>query len=222
VSYLVAQGAGNAGDVWRQPADGSGRAERVITSSRLLAEQIAVPGTGAMVVRTTSATPGSGDILTMRPGVDSAPVPLIASRNAEYTPSLSPDGKWMAYASDESGRFEVYVTLFASPSDAEWVVSTNGGITPRWSHSGDELFYQDLRSNIMVAQVTRSPSFAVLNTRVLFNAADYIQVGLSRRNFDVSADGQRFLMVQRADAAKRGQMIVIEHWLDEMKRTARQ
>ena len=149
-------------------------------------------------------------------GVDSVPTPLVASPHPEYSPVASPDGKWLAYVSHETGRYEVYVTSLAAPGDAKWAVSTGGGITPRWSHRGDELFYLDLRSNMVATRVATTPSFAVQSTRVLFNASDFIQTAVSRRNFDVARDDQRFLMVQRADGAKRGQLVVVEHWADEM------
>ena len=135
---------------------------------------------------------------------------------------MSPDGKWLAYVSDVTGRFEVYVTPFATPGAATWAVSTSGGITPRWSHRGTEIFYLDSRSNMMAASITTAPSFAVESTRLLFDASDFIQTAVSRRNYDVAADDQRFLMVQRADGAKRGQVVVVEHWLDEIRRKEKQ
>ena len=218
VSYLASTGAPTTGDVWRQPADGSGRAERVLQSRRPLSEHTWVPGTNTVLVRTTTPTPGAGDILMLRMGIDSVPSPLVASPHAEYSPAVSPDGKWLAYVSDETGRYEVYVTSMAAPGEAKWAVSTSGGLTPRWSHRGDELFYLDLRANMIATHVATIPSFAVQSTRVLFNASDFIQTAVSRRNFDVARDDQRFLMVQRADGAKRGQVVVVEHWADEMAR----
>jgi Tol biopolymer transport system component len=222
VSYLTASASATTGDVWRQPADGNGRAERVVESRRPLSEQLWAPGTNTLLVRTTTPTTGAGDILAMRAGVDSVPVPLIATQHAEYSPAVSPDGKWLAYVSDATGRFEVYVTPFGTPDAATWPVSTGGGITPRWSHRGNEIFYLDLRSNMMAASITTAPSFAVQSTRLLFDASDFIQTAVSRRNYDVAADDQRFLMVQRADGAKRGQVVVVEHWLDELRRKEKQ
>ena len=221
VSYLASSGGGNSGDVWRQQSDGSGGAERLLQSQRPISEQSWAPG-GALVVRTTTATHGAGDILMIRPGVDSVATPLVTSPGADYSPAVSPDGKWLAYVSNETGRLEVYVTPFASPRAAKWVVSTSGGTTPRWSHRGDELFYLDPRSNMVATRIATTPTFAVQSTSVLFNASDFVQTTVSRRNYDVSADDQRFLMVQRADGAKRGQVVVVEHWLDEMRRKARQ
>jgi serine/threonine-protein kinase len=206
VSYLASTGSASTGDVWRQRADGSGRAERVLRNDRPLSEHVWAP---------------VGDILVARPGLDGGAKPLVASPRTEYSPAVSPDGKWLTYASNETGRFEVYVTPFGAPGTAKWAVSTAGGTSPRWSHRGDELFYLDLRSNLVAARVTTTPSFAVQSTRVLFNASDFVQTSVSRRNYDVAADGQRFLMVQRADGAKRGEVVVVEHWLEEVRRKAR-
>ncbi|HEY7566794.1 MAG TPA: hypothetical protein VH762_04445, partial [Gemmatimonadaceae bacterium] len=223
VSFLASPGAGaNTGDVWRMRADGIGNAERVLQSRRPLSEQVWVPGDNALLVRTTTATAGAGDILRFHPGIDSGAAPLVAAPGAEYSPAVSPNGKWLAYASNESGRFEVYVSPLAAPGSAKWPISTTGGMTPRWSHRGDELFYLDLRSNMVAAQVTTAPSFAVQSSRVLFNASDFIQTSISRRNYDVSGDDQRFLMVQRADGVKRGQVVVVEHWEDEIRRKTQQ
>ena len=175
----------------------------------------------ARVCRTPCPDHRQHGIVMTRPGIDTATTALIASPGADYSPIVSPDGKWLAYVSNETGRLEVYVTPFAQPGSAKWVVSTGGGTAPRWSGRGDELFYTDLRSNMVAARVTMTPSFAIQETRVLFNAADFVQTSVSRRHYDVTPDGQRFLMVQRADGAKRGQVIVVENWAEEIRQTSR-
>jgi len=175
-----------------------------------------------LLARTTTASIGAGDIVMTRPGTDSAPTPLIASAGADYSPMVSPDGKWLTYVSNETGRYEVYVTRLAQPGAGKWAISTNGATSPRWSGRGDELFYMDLRSNMVAARITTTPSFAVQTTRVLFNTADFVQTSVSRRHYDVTPDGERFLMVQRADGAKRGQVVVVENWAEEIRRKMRQ
>jgi serine/threonine-protein kinase len=215
VSYIGgAGGSAIVGDVWRQRADGSGTPERVIRTERPLAEQTWAGE--ALLVRTTTPTAGSGDILVLRRG-DSVPAPLIATPRTEYSPIASADGKWIAWVSDETGRLEVYIASLADPAAGKWPVSTAGGTGPRWSAAGGELFYLDSRSNMVAVRVRTSPSFAVENARILFSAVDFVQVSVSRRNYDVSPDGQRFLMVQRADGAKHGQLVVVENWLAEIR-----
>ena len=103
-----------------------------------------------LVFQTDVASPGSADIEGIRPGIDSAAVPLVASKFSDMAPAISPNGRWLAYASDESGRFEVYVVPFPNTSAAKWAVSTGGGTEPLWSHKGNELFYRD-RSGYLVA-----------------------------------------------------------------------
>jgi eukaryotic-like serine/threonine-protein kinase len=170
------------------------------------------------LMRTTTASPGAADIVMLRAATDTHAISLVASPRPEYSPSASPNGAWLAYVSNDTGRFEVYVTPLATPGAGKWAISTTGGSTPRWSHRGDELFYIDLRSNFVAVRVTTTPSFSVQSRRVLFSASDFIQTSISRRNFDVAADDQRFLMVQRADGTRSGQVVVVEHWPEEMRR----
>ena len=114
VSYIASPRGGNSGDVWRQRVDGSGRVERVTQSSRPLSEQIWAPS-GDLLMRTTTATMGAADILALRTASDRQPVPLVDSPRAEYSPVASPNGVWLAYVSNETGRYEVYVTPLATP-----------------------------------------------------------------------------------------------------------
>jgi serine/threonine-protein kinase len=219
VSYVASPAGGNSGEVWRQAADGGGRAVPLLRSPHPYSEQIWTPS-GALLVRTNTATVGAADILQFRVGTDSQATPLVASPRAEYSPVVSPDGAWLAYVSNEAGPFEVYVTSLANPGAGKWPISTNGGTMPRWSHKGDELFYMDLRSNLVAVHVTTTPMFAVQSRRVLFDASNFIQTSVSRRNYDVAGDDQHFLMVQRADGARHGQVVVVEHWPEEMRRKA--
>ena len=220
VSYLAATGA--TGDVWRRRVDGSGGAERVLETRRSISEQIWAPSGNALLARTSTSAPGSGDILITHPGVDSRVRALVASPRSEYSPVVSPDNRWLAYVSNESGRFEVYVTPFANPGTAKWAISRAGGSAPRWSHRGDELFYLDSRAHLVATRLTTEPSFGVANTRVLFDASDFVHPSVSRRNYDVAADDQRFLMVQRAEGGKGGQVVVVEHWTEEIRRKPQQ
>ncbi|HEX4931873.1 MAG TPA: protein kinase [Gemmatimonadaceae bacterium] len=217
VSYLV--GASNAGDVWRMSADGSGVAERVLHGDRQFSDHQWAPN-GALLVRTTTGLRGSGDVLRLVPGVDTAPRALLDSPRSEWTPTVSPDGRWLAYVSNVSGRSEVYVSPFDDPGSARWAVSTTGAFAPRWSPRGDELFYVDMRARLMAARITTTPTIAVQASRVLFDASDFVLAAMSRRGYDVAPDGQRFLMVRRAEGAKRGELVVVEHWTEELRRSS--
>jgi Tol biopolymer transport system component len=92
-----------------------------------------------LIFQTGVASPGSGDILAMRPGIDTTAVRLLATAFAEMSPALSPNGRWLSYTSSESGENEVYVVPFPSVGAGKWAISKGGGTEPLWSHSGSEL-----------------------------------------------------------------------------------
>ena len=94
-----------------------------------------------MVLRTDNQTAGAGDLIGVRVDGDSATVPLVASQFTELHPDISPNGRWLAYTSNESGTNEVYVRPFPNTSDVRWQVSNGGGASPVWSHDGNELFF---------------------------------------------------------------------------------
>jgi Tol biopolymer transport system component len=162
-----------------------------------------------------------GDIWVMPLSDPSRQFPLVASPFAEYHARFSPDGKWVAYVSNESGREEVYVTAFStSGQDARdgrdhdarrpgrWQVSTAGGVLPRWKGDGTELYYVAPDHRLMAARVDgRSPAFTVAGVDPLFQL-DPKPVGW---RYDVFADGQRFL-VDTVGAGQDSPLVVVLNW----------
>lgn len=136
--------------------------------------------------------------------------PLVATPADDRDPSLSPDGRWLAYASNVTGTLEVYVRSFTTPGPSVRV-STGGGREPRWSRSGTELFYRD-GASIMAARVSTGTAFRVIGApETLFTGAyDFTQTP----NWDVAPDG-RFLMV-RGDATLGTHVHVVFNWFDEV------
>jgi hypothetical protein len=142
----------------------------------------------------------------------------------EQYPDLSPDGRWIAYASNESGRSEVYVQPFPALGSRHQI-STDGGTAPAWSRDGRELFYtttetfggQSSPTRMMAVSVATAPGFVASPPRVLFEGR-YGATGVVRP-YDVSADGQRFLMVKQKERApiSASQMILVQNWLEEVK-----
>jgi len=130
--------------------------------------------------------------------------------------AFSPDGRWFAYYSDESGRGEVYVRSYPGPGD-KWLISTGGGAEPVWSRNGRELFYRSGK-RLMAVDVTLQPSFAAGRPRVLFEGP---YVSALPANFDVSLDGQRFVMLEpeRPDARPPSLGIVLNAF-EELARVA--
>ena len=143
----------------------------------------------------------------------------------EWHPTFSPDGKWLAYTSDESGRGEVYVRAFPGPG-AKHQISTAGGHSPSWARSGRELFYlqPDLAegrnvNDFMAVEVSSSPAFSASRPRKLFGRA--VSSYNPTRGYDLSADG-RFLILTPYDppTEKVTEIQVVLNWFEELKRLA--
>jgi serine/threonine-protein kinase len=151
------------------------------------------------------------DIWELRLWGDRRPRPLLVTPAWEAGGKLSPDGRWLAYSSNESGRHEVYVRPYPA-MDRKWVVSTQGGRRPIWSHTGRELFYVEDDKTIMAAPVTAGKTFQAGLPAAAYRGQDAFS------GFDVAPDGQRLLITQ--DVAKepeRLQIVVIPNWFEELK-----
>lgn len=131
----------------------------------------------------------------------------------ERQPRLSPDGGWIAYSSRESGREEVYVRPFPNTQVARAQVSVNGGFAPLWSRNGKELFYVELAAGMLVAtKVETTPTFQVRERAPLFNATGFfLQSGRLGPVFDVSPDGQRFIMSRNRESATE-HLVLVQNW----------
>ncbi len=142
-------------------------------------------------------------------------VPFLQTSFTEYTAKFSPDGRFVAYVSDESGRNEVYVRPFPG-GDGKWQVSGNGGTQPRWSKDGKELFYVE-RDTLMAVAAATTPSFTSGAVTRLFQDANLLGPGNPR--YDVSADGRRFVLPGPVAGAeeKPPSIHVVENWYEEFK-----
>ncbi|MBI1876399.1 MAG: PD40 domain-containing protein [Acidobacteria bacterium] len=132
---------------------------------------------------------------------------FLATSFNEKSANLSPDGRHLIYVSDESGRDEVYVREFPSGQEKQQV-SVTGGTLPKWSVRGDELFFV-AGNTLMAASVQRTPAFSTGVPTALFTAA---KVGASAIDYDVAADGKRFVVVRTLKAPER-HAVVVESWL---------
>jgi serine/threonine-protein kinase len=210
---VVFKGAQNR--LFWQPADGSGGAE-ALTSSELAANN--APGSWSpdgQVLAFMEINPNTGyDIYTL-PLKDRSPQPFVRTQSNETAPSFSPDGHFMAYASDESGRVEIYVRPYPGPG-GKWQISTEGGMEPVWNPKGRELFYR-AGNKIMAVDVTMQPTFSASKPRILFEGP-YVLSPRSFSDYDVSPDGQRFLLLKADDQAQApAQINVVLNWFEELK-----
>ncbi len=218
-SSAAQSGAINS-DLWTKRADGSAQAVRQLHYSRALAEALWSHDGRWLVIRTSAGDNGVGDILALRPGTDTVPIPLEATKFSEYSPTLSPDDRWLAYSSNETGRDEVYVAPFPNAGTAKWPVSTGGGSEPLWSHHGNELFYRDATGNMVSVTVSTKPTFSIGAVRVLFPANRYI-ANPQHREYDISKDDSHFLMVGQIGGNSSDKLIVVDNSFDELKAKAR-
>ncbi len=129
-------------------------------------------------------------------------------------PAFSPDGRYVAYVSMESGRFEIFVQSFPGPA-GKWQISTEGGEDPVWSRNGKEIFYVASGSRLMSVPVTAGETFQAGNPQLLFEARFK---GANGQQYDVSADGQKILV--DAEVAELGvtPITLVQNWLTGKKR----
>jgi eukaryotic-like serine/threonine-protein kinase len=198
-------------------ADGSGPATLLRDDPRAVDEGSLSHDGRWLIYRTGSG--GGRDIYAIRPGLDTIPTPVATSAFEEYAPTLSPDGRWVAYVSDESRRAEVYVRPFPNPQAARWQVSRAGGTEPVWAHSGRELFYRNAADDLEAAEVAAAAPFRIVAERALFAVRDYVPLPLDR-GYAVSPDDRSFLFVQQKPGVA-SQLIVVLNWFGELKAKVR-
>jgi len=206
-------------NLYRMPADGSGVAERLTTSENLVVPGSWSPNGRVFAFSEQDMTTG-WDIWVQSLKGEQKPQPFLQTPANEFAPMFSPDGHWLAYQSDLSGRSEVYVRSFPDPG-GKMQISTEGGTQPMWARNGRELFYRD-GDKMMAAAVETTPAFAAAKPRLLFEGHYETGLGLAAvANYDVSPDGQRFLMIKASEQESAAtQLNVVLNWSDELRRLA--
>ena len=196
-------------DLWWIAADGSGRAESLLVANgNRFAGSVSPDGRAVVFQESSSDRSGIRSLV-----FDSAPASrqVLPGRFGETAPALSPDGKWLAYQSDETGRMEVYVRPYPGPG-GKVSVSLQGGTEPVWAHGGRELFFRS-GDSVTAAVVSTGPVFVVTARRALF--ADSYLSGGTFREYDVAPDDQHFIMV--SGAAERTTVIGVQHAFDRLR-----
>ena len=216
--YLTDRGK----SIYRRRADGSGPAELVARVPQGAFGMALNPDGKTLVVR--GDVVGRGGLLKIRLGVDSVPVPLSASGREESAPAFSPDGKWLAYISRESGKDQVYVRPFPDVDARKLQISVDGGRSPHWNPAGSELFYLGPAGEMMAVRLETVPALKVAGTSRLFTAQGFLGGGGGAVLYDVSRDGGRFLMLDitaaPANAASERVVLVQDFAAELAKRAA--
>ncbi len=166
----------------------------------------------------TGSSPTARDIWILPLEGERKPQPILQTQFNELAPVFSPDGRWLAYVSDESGRNEIYVRPFPNVDDGKWQISTDGGLELRWAANGREIFYRNESGDqMMVVDITTEPTFRAGTPRLLFEGS-YQGGAIGSAFYDVTPDGQRFVMVQAQQLGTGAHINVVINWFEELKR----
>ena len=214
--------------VYTQPVDGSRPAERAFRVDRSVQELAWSPDGAWIVVRTETGEAGDGDILAFPTAGDQTPVTVAASPVEELFPAISPDGRWIAYGTVVAGQPEVYVARFPPAGDARWQVSRSGGVQPRWSPDGRELFYivpgaaasWSMLGTMTAAELRLGDGVEVLARRGLFETDGLLPDGGHHHAYHVDPrDGSFSFMRDREDAAEgpRRHIVRIDNWFSVLR-----
>ena len=201
-------------DLYRTLANGSGTPESLFTR-RDGYEHADWSRDGKWLVLHGRGANDSRDVFAAQLGVDTAPRPLLTTGFQEQNPALSPDGRWLAYQSNESGRYEIYVRPFPNVDGGKWLVSRAAGTrSPVWSKDGRELYYiDDVRRELVAVPITASPEFTAGTPRALFRLPDDAYL------IHFITDGHRFLIARRSAALspRHRPLILTENWTQELR-----
>jgi serine/threonine-protein kinase len=150
-------------------------------------------------------------------GAEAEPRVLEETAGNETTPAVSPDGRWLAYASDNAGRLDVYVRPFPGGGE-RYVISSSGGSEPVWARNGRELFFRS-GDRFMVVDIGSGPAFTASRPRLMFTIRTQTSPG--RTSYDVSPDGQTFVMTDAGEEERAAQQVtLLQNWFDELTRLA--
>ena len=204
-----------------QPYDGSSPMERLITSEYF---QYSGPwSSDGKMVAFVEEHPDTGTDIALLDSRSGRVTPFLNTKFNEGDPEFSPDGRWIAYSSDESKRREVYVRAFPGPGMKQQV-SSEGGEQPLWARNGKQLFYRWRdpwrdQGQVWAVDVRTDGGFAASEPRWLFEKPEYTQSGATR-SYDLSLDGRRFLMVkwEQRKPTPVTEMVLVQNWFEELKR----
>ncbi|HEU5249536.1 MAG TPA: hypothetical protein VFW15_06065, partial [Thermoanaerobaculia bacterium] len=202
--------------VFSRPADGSGNETLIWKSDDAVIPQSWSPD-GTAIACLRIGKDGGSDVWILPTGGNRSPTPFLHTTFMEAQPDFSPDGRWIAYASNESGRFEVYVRPYPGPG-GKVQVSNDGGFEPAWRRDGKELFYRN-GPKMMAVAVRPGPSGSFGKPIQVFDRSGlYSEANLERRLYDVSPDGARFVMLRAIPAGAPPQLRVLTGWTEIARR----
>jgi len=193
---------------------GTGRPSEAIAGTTASDYPGSVSGDGERLVFVRLSPDTSGDIFVASLRGDPDVKPLLKTPSYEGSGRLSPDGRWIAYSSNDSGRMEVFIAPFPQV-DRKTQVSTEGGTQPVWNPNGQEIFYRN-STKMMSVTVATTPDLRLSAPHLLFDLPYAFGAGITIPDYDVSPDGQRFVMVK--DESGSGRLNLVINWSEELNR----
>ncbi len=210
--------AGDGGGLFIQAADGTGEAERLTTSEIVQIPEAFSPDGTQLVFRHNQTGNEGLHILSLDDERSSEP--FIDGTFFEGAAAISPNGRWIAYHSNESGQLEVYVRPFPNVDDGKWQVSRAGGQFPQWGSDGSELYFRAAEAMLVVG-VQTDDMFSAGTPEGLFTGP-YWTSDLTSSTYVVSPDGQRFLMLRLTgsndQASGQTPLVAVDNWFEELNR----
>jgi serine/threonine protein kinase len=197
-------------------ADGTSSPQRIFKSTITDYLQSVTPDSRYLIYN-TFAGPTQGDIFALDLKNSYKVDTLMRTKNFEYGGAVSPDGKWFIYGSNESGDLLTYMKTFPD-LQGKWQISTNGGLGPIWSPSGDKIYYLDQQYRIKVVPLQTKPSVVIGNPKMLFNAINVYLPSTPTNNYDITPDGKKIIMLFRSNQKKsQFDINVVTNWKKELK-----
>jgi serine/threonine-protein kinase len=200
--------------LWWKPLDGSGAEEQLLGGAEIRFPGSITPDGQTLFYRETAAGTGF-DLYSLPLEGDRTPEAVLVTPFNESSPQISPDGQWLAYVSDQSGRNEVYVRRWPGGS-AEWQISTNGGTEPVWDPDGRMLYFRNPPTVLAAALQLTGASLTVTRRDSLFSGRYYENVRWPE--YDITPDGEHFVFVKLGSSTVRP--VVVLNWVEELKRSA--
>jgi serine/threonine protein kinase len=216
IAFATSRGGGASTDIFQTLSSGAGRAEALLTSEhRELPTDWSRDGQSLLYERIGKDT--KSEIWVLPLAGERKPAPVLQAPFNESGSVFSPDGRWIAYVSDESGRQEVYVQTFPA-SAAKWRISPDGGSQPRWRRDGREIFYLTADGRLMAAGVAPGVGFEAASPTPLFRTeAMNLDVAGTAIQYAVASDGQRFLVSSPVEGQRGEPISVVLNWTAGLK-----
>ena len=200
--------------VFQKSSSGTGEKELLLKSERPIDLTDWLVG-GQFICYDARDSKANRDLWLLPVTGERKPVQIFKSDANELQGRFAPDGKWLAYTSDESGGYEIYVRTFPD-TGSKWQVSYNGGTQPRWRRDGKELFYVSTDRKLMAVDVQTGATFTAGTPHALFDLPGSWEDFTS--GYLVTKDGQRFLLQGRVEVGNNAPIAVVLNWMAEVKK----